>query len=1282
MKKSLTLFITLSVVLPFAARSQYVPDNVKDDDPRARADYELARLRDPKTGRIPDDIVRKERDFAKTLPTRESLGSRYLKGGGPKSLQSLSWSLRGPANVGGRTRALGVDVTNQNVILAGGVSGGLWRTSNGGSTWTLVSGLSNLHSVSCIAQDTRAGHTNTWYYGTGELDGNSASGGGGPYRGDGYYKSTDNGQTWTKLASTSSGTPEHFDNGFDYTWKVAIDPSNLAQDEVYAATFGAISRSTNGGTTWTTVLGGYSTVENNGTEFSRYSDVVVTSTGIVYAALSQRNQAGTASATEGIWRSTDGISWTNITDISFPVTFGRVVLGIPPSNETVVYILAETPGSGFQTTYAGANEAHSFFKYVYLSGDGSGAGGSWEDRSGNLPAFGQPVGQFASQGGYDLVIQVKPDDENVVFIGGTDLFRSTDGFATTGNTAWIGGYATANNVSQYPNHHPDQHAIVFSPGVATTTMWSGNDGGVQMTTGNMAGSVSWTWLNNGYNTSQFYTIAIPHGSTSDVIIGGTQDNGTWYTGTTDAGTAWSRLRGGDGTYCAIADDDTSYYVSVPASNTYRFIVHGGGVSSFTRVDPVGGAGYLFVNPFILDPNNTARMYMAGGTRVWRNDDLTGIPLGSNSTTAVNWTNMTNTNVAGSTVTALAVSKVPANRLYYGRSNGHVFRVDGANVGDPAQTDVTGGNFPSGAYVSSIAIDPTNSSKVLVTFSNYLLISAYYSADSGSTWTAVAGNLEQNPDGSGNGPSLRWAKIIPGAYYVGTSTGLYSTTALNGGSTVWALEGSSTIGNAIVDMIDFRSADGRIVVGTHGSGIYSSVAIINPPDAPVLISPPDSATNQLTSLRMTWHSALTATGYDLQVSTDSLFGSVAYEDSTLTDTSTVAGPFVNFTKHFWRVRAKNVLGWGSWSGVWRFTTGFTVTSTTVTARWNLASVPVQVLDYRKSVLFPSATSPAYAYEGGVYVIRDTLKNKPGYWLKFPSDSTISMTGTLIASDTFSVSTGWNLVGSISTPISQFSATSDPGGIIASNFFEYDHGYVIADSIRPLRGHWVKASAPGSIFLSAGGGLVKQQVQLSLRELNAIQIADAAGNHRTLYFGRNPGTAPPAMYELPPLAPEGAFDVRFASNRMAEFEKTGSYPVMISSAVYPVTVSWTTNRQPYEAALKVGSRRIPIQTYGSVQLRSPSDGVTLQLGKDLPQSFSLGQNYPNPFNPSTTISYSLPVDARVTLTVYTLLGQKVRILFDNESQEAGYKSVNFNAGTHNRGAYFHRLHPVSTGDQAKA
>lgn len=1267
--------------------AQLIKDFPGDEDPRARAAYEAYRLRDPKTGKIPAGMRQKEIEFARSIPTREALlRSGNYKGVPGGELQSLAWSQRGPINVGGRTRALGVDVTNENIILAGGVSGGLWRSTDGGSTWALVSGISNLHSITCIAQDIRAGHTNTWYYGTGELDGNSATGGGAPYRGDGYYKSTDDGITWTKLTSTSSGTPQSFDNGFEYCWNIAIDVSNTAQDEIYAATFGAISRSTDGGATWTTVLGGYSTTENNGSLYSRYSDVLVTSTGIVYAALSQENQAGSSSASAGVWRSTDGITWTNISDLTFPALYNRVVLGLAPSNENVVYVLAETPGSGHQTSYVGSPEDHSFWKYTYISGDGSGAGGSWSDRSGNLPSYGQPVGEFASQGGYDLVVKVKPDNENVVYLGATDLFRSTNGFADTNASAWIGGYATSNNVSQYPNHHPDQHAIVFSS-IDPSVMWSGNDGGVQKTTNDVAPAVSWIWLNNGYFTTQFYTIAIDHATVgNDVIIGGTQDNGTWFTNTTDAGISWGRILGGDGTYCAVADGRSSYYASFPGGPTYRLLLNsGGGMTGFTRVDPTGGSGYLFVNPFILNPNNSGQMYLAGGTRIWRNDDLTSIPLSSNSTTLVNWVNMTNTNVASTTVTALDLSTAPANRLYYGRSNGHVYRVDDANNGNPPQTDVTGAAFPAGGYVSSIAIDPTNADNVLVVFSNYIVQSLFYTTDGGTSWTPVGGNLEQFPNGTGDGPSVRWAKIATGAYFVGTSTGLYSTFNLNGMSTVWAQEGSAEIGNSVVDMIDFRRLDGRMVVATHGNGIYSAYAIVAAPAAPALLFPPDSATNQVTSLPMQWTSTLTSTEYELQVATDSVFGSIVFDDSTLTDTVKLAGPFANFTTHFWHVRARNNVGWSPYSAARRFTTGFTAVSTTVNPYWNLLSVPVTLLDYSRSAVFPTSIAQALKFTG-TYVATDTLGNQLGYWVRFSAGGPLGLAGNLIASDTIDVVEGWNLIGSISTPVAASDVSSDPDTLISSSFYAYHNGYALADTIQPMLGHWVRMSGSGQLILSTGG-LAKPSAHrvtaASMGVFNSIQLSDAKGSSQKLWFGTAPAEGISLnRYELPPMPPAGIFDVRYASNRslvLGDANTVHRYPIRISSASYPVRISWTTNREPFQAWLAAGGRTVSMQAFGSVEIADPDADITLILGSapQLPTEFSLEQNYPNPFNPSTVMKYRLPVDSRVRLQVYDVLGQRVATLVDG-IQPAGFKQVEWNAAGLASGVYLYRMDAVAVSD----
>ncbi|HEY6952226.1 MAG TPA: hypothetical protein VI758_07440, partial [Bacteroidota bacterium] len=157
------------------------------EDPNARARYEWLRLHDPATGRIPDGISQKERAYASTLPTKETLARL----GKSSATEVTTWNQRGPENIGGRTRALAYDVSDSTTILAGGVSGGMWRSTNGGSTWTKTTSSSSLQSVSCLVQDTRSGHTSTWYYGTGEYLGNSAYGGGNSYyNGDGVFKST------------------------------------------------------------------------------------------------------------------------------------------------------------------------------------------------------------------------------------------------------------------------------------------------------------------------------------------------------------------------------------------------------------------------------------------------------------------------------------------------------------------------------------------------------------------------------------------------------------------------------------------------------------------------------------------------------------------------------------------------------------------------------------------------------------------------------------------------------------------------------------------------------------------------------------------------------------------------------------------------------------------------------------------------------------------------------------------------------------------------------------
>ena len=177
----------------------------EEDDADARYQYELMMLRDPATGKIPANIREKELAFAKTLPHEEGVSFFYDKGAAERTTSVMDWQPRGPWNVGGRTRAMAVDVTNENVIVAGSCSGGMWRSTDGGNTWATTTPTNQYQSVACLAQDTRAGHANVWYFGTGEAYGASASATGAFYLGNGTFKSTDSGKTWTLLPTTAGG---------------------------------------------------------------------------------------------------------------------------------------------------------------------------------------------------------------------------------------------------------------------------------------------------------------------------------------------------------------------------------------------------------------------------------------------------------------------------------------------------------------------------------------------------------------------------------------------------------------------------------------------------------------------------------------------------------------------------------------------------------------------------------------------------------------------------------------------------------------------------------------------------------------------------------------------------------------------------------------------------------------------------------------------------------------------------------------------------------------------
>lgn len=783
-----------------------------EEDREGRVAWELERTANPKTGGLPFMIHQKEQAFAATLP-----GNDLQRGAA-----QVAWNFRGPWNVGGRTRAFAVDISNENILFAGGVSGGLYRSSDAGATWTRVNGLNGYQGVNAIAQDTRTGHTNTWYYLTGEAYGTSASGGSAFYLGNGLYKSVDGGLNWTSLPSTASNTPQTFDNVWDVTWNVVTDPGNTAQDVVYAAMYDAIYRSSNGGTTWALARGSQGT----GSSSAYFTDVAVSPTSVVYATLSSDG----SSANKGIWRSPDGITWTNILPPNFPLNYDRQVIEIDPNNENTVYFFGPTPGYGRMTIdWQGDTLWNSLWKYQYLSGNGSGSNGVWTDLSVNLPGDINTFNGLNTQGGYDVVVKVKPGNSNVMFIGGTNVYRSNSAFTDSISTIVMGGYAigaTLPFVDEYPGHHPDQHELFFLPS-NPNILYSSNDGGVARCDDNTASNITWTDISSGYISSQFYTVAVDPATTDDIIIGGLQDNGTYYTNTQNSTDPWVHSFDGDGSYCAIGNSQY-YYFSKQQGKIYKTTVNAqGNFTAYRRIDPIGAENYQFIAPYVLDPNNNNLMYLCAGQSIWRNDDLSAIALTNQADSiSTNWVQFPDTfTVAAERITALAISTTPANRLYFGTNRKGVYRIDNAHTGIPTRSNITATIFPNNAYVSCIAVNPNNADELMVVFSNYSIYSLYHSLDGGATWTKVAGNLEANVSGSGNGPSLRWASILPVSggtvYLVGGSTGLYATSTISGTSTVWIQQGVNTIGRSIVDMIATRPSDGLVVAATHGNGVFST-----------------------------------------------------------------------------------------------------------------------------------------------------------------------------------------------------------------------------------------------------------------------------------------------------------------------------------------------------------------------------------------------------------------------------------------------------------------------------
>lgn len=805
------LFIPISILLLFACTNKVEKtDGIFAIEKPIKIEQKEAffnlKKQNPNTKEIPKNIHLDEHAFVNKIAQANT---------------TIDWFSRGPLNVGGRTRALALDIDDDKRILVGGVSGGIWYSNDLGTSFNKATTPQQFHSVTCLAQDQSTGNHNIWYYGTGEQNGNSSD-----LLGNGIYKSTDSGLTWSILESTTNDESQIVSTlgDFRYVKDIKVNPTN---GDIVVASFAGIFISDDGGTTWTNTLVGGADPNGFGyLNFGKQTNIDVSSQGVFYATLSSD------CVNKGVWRSVDGTNWTDITPSGFATTYRRIESGISPSNENQVFFIADA------STTLPLGDDHELWKYDADTD-------TWIDKTANIPFgvctgfFDFDFGYFQSQNSYDLYITVHPKDTNLVFLGGTNLYRSTDGFSSPAHS-WIGGYFcdTINPANYiYPNHHPDNHAAVFIPN--TDKMITAHDGGISITANCKATEVTWESINNGYNTSQFYTIAIEPGETeNEVIMGGLQDNGTFYTNSINPNQEWMQTFYGDGAYCAITPNRENYYISWQGGKTFKSTIdENGNVTNIARIDPSGVTGdFLFINPFILDPTNSNTMYLAGGKNIWRNDSLNDIPLNMEpfETNDMGWVKI-NESSTGSiftseSISTLDMSKNSSDVIYYGTNTGGLIKLTGLDSETYTKTNIRGNNMPSSAYVSCVEVDNKDENTIMVSFSNYEVKSVFYSEDAGDNWEDISGNLEEFENGSGAGPSVNWVHIYnyegSKTYFAGTTSGLFSTETLDGTNTIWAREGIEEIGNVPINMITSREYDNNIVVATHGNGVYSNKQFVS------------------------------------------------------------------------------------------------------------------------------------------------------------------------------------------------------------------------------------------------------------------------------------------------------------------------------------------------------------------------------------------------------------------------------------------------------------------------
>ena len=355
---------------------------------------------------------------------------------------------------------------------------------------------------------------------------------------------------------------------------------------------------------------------------------------------------------------------------------------------------------------------------------------------------------------------------------------------------------------------------------------------------------------------------------------------------------------------------------------------------------------------------------------------------------------------------------------------------------------------------------------------------------------------------------------------------------------------------------------------------------------------------------------------------------------------------------------------------------------INSGWNVVSIPGNHPDgntvdnwwpYRDSL------TNVFFFSNG-YQVADTLTPGEGYWLRHLSTREYNTGDEWPASGIIQVPhnpldgfAGWNIIGGYEDTVATAGLTTTPPGLIDGLVYVYlaGLGYLIADTLVPGNGYWIRLTGDGLINIPQAplGKGTTEVVEYYKEDWGKITIIDNEGRSYTLYAVK--GEVDLNNYELPPSPPVGMFDIRFGSGRIAEDINSSIQSIEMSGIEHPVRV-------------KVENMNITLQDESGKEIN-----VELESGEEItidniainkllvlsgefvsPIEYALEQNYPNPFNPSTIIKFSVPKEVQVKLSVFNILGEKVKEL-RNEMMKPGYYEVEFNASTLASGVYLYRI-----------